>query len=134
MEFEFDFNISAWIRGLKIEAKSLDEAKEILGRMTLSDIISDAEVKRTDITDLDSKETAATYEVAVKNVSLDPAFYEYETEEEHREIMNRKFGDFNFKINLHEGEDLDDQIEIELESETDLSGTWTYDKEIIKKY
>ena len=134
MEFEFDFNISAWIRGLKIEAKSLDEAKEILGRMTLSDIISDAEVKQTDITDLDSKETAATYEVAVKNVSLDPAFYEYETEEERREIMNRKFGDFNFKINLHEGEDLDDQIEIELESETDLSGTWTYDKEIIKKY
>ena len=134
MEFEFDFNISAWIRGLKIEAKSLDEAKEILGRMSLSDIISDAEVKQTDITDLDSKETAATYEVAVKNVSIDPAFYEYETEEERREIMNRKFGDFNFKINLHEGEDLDDQIESELESETDLSGTWTYDKEIIKKY
>ena len=134
MEFEFDFNISAWIRGLKIEAKSLDEAKDILGRMSLSDIISDAEVKQTDITDLDSKETAATYEVAVKNVSIDPAFYEYETEEERREIMNRKFGDFNFKINLHEGEDLDDQIELELESETDLSGTWFYEKEIIKKY
>ena len=47
MEFEFDFNISAWISGLKIEAKSLDEAKEILGRMSLSDIISDAEVKQT---------------------------------------------------------------------------------------
>lgn len=134
MEFEFDFNISAWIRGLKIEAKSLDEAKEILGRMTLSDIISDAEVKQTDITDLDSKETEATYEVAVKDVSIDPAFYEYETEEERREIMNRKFGDFNFKINLHEGEDLDDQIELELENETDLSGTWFYTKEIIKKY
>ena len=134
MEFEFDFNISAWIRGLKIEAKSLDEAKEILGRMTLSDIISDAVVKQTDITDLDSKETEATYEVAVKDVSIDTAFYEYETEEERREIMNRKFGDFNFKINLHEGEDLDDQIELELESETDLSGTWFYTKEIIKKY
>ena len=134
MEFEFDFNISAWIRGLKIEAKSLDEAKEILGRMSLSDIISDAEVKQTDITDLDSKETAATYEVAVKNVSLDPAFYEYETEEERKEIINRNFGDFNFKINLREGDDLDDQIEFELENATDLSGTWTYDKEIIKKY
>lgn len=134
MEFEFDFNISAWIRGLKIEAKSLDEAKEILGRMTLSDIISDAEVKQTDIANLDYKETAATYEVAVKNVKLDPAFYEYETEEERREIMSRKFGDFNFKINLREGDDLDDQIEFELENETDLSGTWTYDKEIIKKY
>ena len=134
MEFEFDFNISAWIRGLKIEAKDLDEAKEILGRMSLSDIISDAEVKQTDITDLDSKETAATYEVAVKNVSLDPAFYEYETEEERKEIINRNFGDFNFKINLHEGDDLDDQIEFELENATDLSGTWTYDKEIIKKY
>ncbi len=134
MEFEFDFNISAWIRGLKIEAKDLDEAKEILGRMSLSDIISDAEVKQTDITDLDSKETAATYEVAVKNVSLDPAFYEYETEEERKEIINRNFGDFNFKINLREGDDLDDQIEFELENATDLSGTWTYDKEIIKKY
>ena len=29
MEFEFDFNVSAWLQGVKIEAASLEEAKEI---------------------------------------------------------------------------------------------------------
>lgn len=134
MEFEFDFNVSAWIRGLKIEAKSSEEAKEILGRMTLAELAEEGIVKEMDITDLDYKETSATYEVEVKNVHLDPAFFEYETEEERREIINRKFSDFKFNITLHDTEDLDEQIELALEDATELSGTWTYTKEIIEKY
>ena len=134
MEFEFDFNISAWIRGLKIEAKNADEAKEKLGRMSLSDIISEAEVKQTDITDLDYKETSATYEVLVKDVHVSPAWWEFDSDEERLEVETKDFGDFNFTIKVSDIEDLDDLIESELESATDVSGTWTYTKEIIKKY
>jgi hypothetical protein len=134
MEFEFDFNISAWIRGLKIEAKSLDEAKEILGRMDLSDIIRDASVKQTDITDLDYKEISATYEVLVKNVHVSPAWWEFDSDEERLEVEAKDFGDFKFTIRVNDKEDLDDLIESELESATEVSGTWTYTKEIIKKY
>lgn len=134
MEFEFDFNISAWMQGVKVEAASLEEAKEKLGRMTLAELLEEGTVKQTDITDLDYKETEATYEVLVTDVHLDPAFYEYDTEAERAEIVNRNFGDFNFKVQLSEDEDFDDAIESALEESTELSGTWTYKLEVLKKY
>ena len=134
MEFEFDFNVSAWLQGVKIEAASLEEAKEKLGRMSLADLVSEGTVKQTDITNLDYKETEATYEVLVTDVHLDPAFYEYDTEAEHAEIANRNFGDFNFKLQLSEDEDFDDAIESALEESTELSGVWKYNVEVLKKY
>jgi hypothetical protein len=134
MEFEFDFNISAWMQGVKVEAPSLEEAKAKLGRMTLAELLEEGTVKQTDITDLDYKETEATYEVLVTDVHLDPAFYEYETEAERAEIVNRNFGEFNFKVQLSEDEDFDDAIESALEESTELSGTWTYKLEVLKKY
>ena len=134
MEFEFDFNISAWMQGVKVEAASLEEAKEKLGRMTLAELLEEGTVKQTDITDLDYKETEATYEVLVTDVHLDPAFYEYDTEAERAEIVNRNFGEFNFKIQLSEDEDFDDAIESALEESTELSGNWTYKLEVLKKY
>jgi anaerobic ribonucleoside-triphosphate reductase len=134
MEFEFDFNVSAWMQGVNIEASSLDEAKEKLGKMSLADLVNEGTVKQLDITDLDAKETEATYEVLVTDVHLDPAFYEYDTEVERTEIANRNFGDFNFKLQLSEDEDFDDAIESALEESTELSGNWTYNIEVLKKY
>ena len=134
MEFEFDFNVSAWMQGVKVEAASLEEAKEKLGRMSLAELLDEGIVKQMDITDLDAKETEATYEVLVTDVHLDPAFYEYDTEAERAEITNRNFGEFNFKIQLSEDEDFDDAIESALEESTELSGTWKYKLEVLKKY
>ena len=134
MEFEFDFNVSAWLQGVKIEAASLEEAKELLYRKSLADLVEEGIVKQSDITDIEAKETEATYEVLVTNISLEPASYEYETEAERIEITNRDFGEFNFKIQLSEDEDFDDAIESALEESTDLSGNWTYEIEVLKKY
>jgi hypothetical protein len=134
MEFEFDFNVSAWMQGVKIEAASLDEAKEILNKMSLADLVEAGIVKQSEITNIDAKELEATYEVLVTDVHLDPAFYEYDTEVERTEIANRNFGDFNFKLQLSEDEDFDDAIESALEESTELSGNWTYKLEVLKKY
>ena len=134
MEFEFDFNVSAWLQGVKIEAASLEEAKELLYRKSLADLVEEGIVRQSDITDIEAKETEATYEVLVTNIRLEPASYEYETEAERIEITNRDFGEFNFKIQLSEDEDFDDAIESALEESTDLSGNWTYGIEVLKKY
>jgi len=134
MEFEFDFNVSAWMQGVKVEASSLDEAKEILSKMSLADLVEAGIVKQSEITNIDAKELEATYEVLVTDVHLDPAFYEYDTEAERAEIVNRNFGDFNFKVQLSEDEDFDDAIESALEESTELSGRWTYNIEVLKKY
>lgn len=134
MEFEFDFNVSAWMQGVKVEAASLDEAKEILNKMSLADLVEAGIVKQSEITNIDAKELEATYEVLVTDVHLDPAWYEYDTEVERAEIANRNFGDFNFKVQLSEDEDFDDAIESALEESTELSGNWTYKLEVLKKY
>lgn len=134
MEFEFDFNVSAWMQGVKVEASSLDEAKEILNKMSLADLVGAGIVKQSEITNIDAKELEATYEVLVTDVHLDPAFYEYDTEAECAEILNRNFGDFNFKVQLSEDEDFDEAIESALEESTELSGRWTYNIEVLKKY
>ena len=134
MEFEFDFNVSAWLQGIKIEAASLEEAKELLYRKSLADLVGEGIVRQSDITDIEAREIEATYEVVVTNIHLEPASYEYETEAERVEITNRDFGEFNFKIQLSEDEDFDDAIESALEESTDLSGNWTYEIEVLKKY
>ena len=134
MEFEFDFNVSAWLQGVKIEAASLEEAKELLYRKSLADLVKEGIVRQSDITDIEAREIEATYEVLVTNIHLEPASYEYETEAERIEITNRDFGEFNFKLQLSEDEDFDDAIESALEESTDLSGNWTYEIEVLKKY
>lgn len=53
MIFTFDFNLSAWIQDLKIEAENYDEAMEKLRTMSAYDIVDEGYVKNTDITDLD---------------------------------------------------------------------------------
>lgn len=134
MEFEFDFNLSLWIRGLKIEADSEEEARDILRRMNPSEIIVNSTIGDASITNLDVTELEATYDVLVKDVHVSPAWWEFESDEERIALEEKDFGEFKFTITVSEHEDLDDLIESELESATDLSGSWTYTKEIIKKY
>ncbi len=52
-KFIFDFNLSAWIQGIEIEAEDYEEAVEKLGRMSAYDLVSDGYVKNSDITDID---------------------------------------------------------------------------------
>jgi hypothetical protein len=134
MEFEFDFNFSLWIRGLKIEADSEEEARDILRRMNPSEIIVNSTIGDASITNLDVTELEATYDVLVKDVHVSPAWWEFESDKERIALEEKDFGEFKFTITVSEHEDLDDLIESELESATDISGSWTYTKEIIKKY
>jgi len=49
----FDFNVSAWIRNLEIEADSYEDAERILNSMSLDDLVSEGYVKDFQITDKD---------------------------------------------------------------------------------
>ena len=54
--YEFDFSLDAWIRGLKIDADSEEEAKDKLSKMSVDDIIQEGYVKDYAIKDLDCEE------------------------------------------------------------------------------
>ena len=72
MKFKFDFNLSAWIQNVEIEAASLEEAKEKLGQMSIEDMMdNEGSIKQTDITDLDSELIGARYSVHAYNIKYD---------------------------------------------------------------
>ena len=54
-EFKFNFNLTAWIKDVKVEAESEEEAKEILLSMPIEEIFEKGLVKDFDITDLDTE-------------------------------------------------------------------------------
>ena len=51
--YTFDFNLSAWIRGLEIEADSEEEAREKLNAMSIDDIVDLGYCSNFDITSVD---------------------------------------------------------------------------------
>ena len=51
--YTFDFNLSAWIRGLEIEADSEEEAREKLYSMRVGNIIDEGYCSNFDISDVD---------------------------------------------------------------------------------
>lgn len=62
--YKVDFNISAWMKNLEIVADSEDEARSILANMTLGEILDQATVKSTDITEVNIVEDAVHHDLS----------------------------------------------------------------------
>ena len=52
-KYDFNFSLDAWVKSLIIEADSLEEAKEKLNEMSISDIVDEGFIKDFNIKDLD---------------------------------------------------------------------------------
>ncbi len=52
-KYDFNFSLDAWVKSLEIEADSLEEAKEKLNEMSISDIVDEGFIKDFNIKDLD---------------------------------------------------------------------------------
>lgn len=88
MIVKFDFNLEAWVRSLKIEANSEEEAYDKLMQMSLEEMINESEGFYVDsemeLTDIDSEIVEYDATVKVSNVEydfdideFDPAVIEY---------------------------------------------------------
>ncbi len=128
MIVEFDFNLEMWVRNLQIEANSVEEAEEKLHKMTLEELISEgAIVKQMDIKDLTSEIKERKVKVQVGNISLDPSFFEYDTEAEKEELQRKVENQvLEFELNLKSGDLIDDEIDSALEEYFEISGVYRY--------
>ncbi len=75
MKIRFDFNLEAWINYLEIEGNTMDEIKEKLYSMSLSEIAAEGNVKDTNISQVD-------YEIIERKVTVHVDNIEYATDEE----------------------------------------------------
>ena len=128
MIVEFDFNLEMWVRNLQIEANSVEEAEEKLHKMTLEELISEgAIVKQIDIKDLTSEIKERKVKVQVGNISVEPSFFEYDTEAEKEELQRKVENQvLEFELNLKSGDLIDDEIDSALEEYFEISGVYRY--------
>lgn len=80
MIVNFNFNLEAWVRSLRIEANSVEEAKEKLFQMTLEEMVNEGDGFYADsemeLTDIESK--IIEYDATVKVSNIEYAFDEDE--------------------------------------------------------
>lgn len=128
MIIEFDFNLEMWVRNLQIEANSVEEAEEKLHKMTLEELISEgATIKQMDMTDITTEIKERKVKVQVGNISLEPSFFEYDTEEEKEELQRKVENQvLEFELNLKAGDLIDDEIDSALEEYFEISGVYRY--------
>lgn len=72
MKVKFDFNLEAWIQNVEIEADSLEEAEEALYRMSVRDLLKNAYIHSSDISNVDSEIVEQDFNVKVYNIEFDP--------------------------------------------------------------
>lgn len=128
MLVEFDFNLEMWVRNLQIEANSVEEAEAKMRKMTLEELIAEgATVKQMEITDVTTEIKERKVKVQVGNISLEPSFFEYDTEAEKEELQRKVENHvLEFEFNLKDGDFLDDEIDSALEEYFEISGTYRY--------
>lgn len=128
MIVEFDFNLEMWVRNLQIEANSVEEAKEKLHKMTLEELISEgATIKQMDMTDITTEIKERKVKVQVGNISVEPSFFEYDTEAEKEELQRKVENQvLEFELNLKSGDLIDDEIDSALEEYFEISGVYRY--------
>ncbi len=126
--YKFDFNLSAWISSIEIEASSKEEALEQLMQMPISDLINEAEVKETSISDIDTEIVEEYVTVEVSNISVEPSFYEYDTESEKQELIAKVANSPTLTLSFYirASDNIEDLIDGALAEEFDIFGNYSY--------
>ena len=68
--YKLDFNLSAWIQGVEIEAENKEEALNKLMNMSVEEMLESGVIKDCDFSDIDSEIIEADYKVKVFNISM----------------------------------------------------------------
>ena len=109
-EFTFDFNLTAWVRNLVVEAESEEAAKEILLSMSIEEIMENSSIKDFDITDLDIESKSAPGDAFEVLAELEDAEETYFSE--HGELSDiatdfKLFREYMLERDVESYEDID---------------------------
>lgn len=136
MKFVVDLNVNAWLKAIEIEAKNEDEAKEMLKKMSLEEMLETGYERDIELSDIDINLESYDIHVKVDNITYDINEEDLrdnnvESEEELNlpKTMELKLYD----LESEEDDDIEDAIKSEIEFMTDfIVDEFTY--EIIEKY
>lgn len=118
MKVVFDFNLSAWIKGVEVEATSYEEALSKLHQMTFDELIETGFSKDFTIEDVDGSITERTVKVKVYDIEYDVEEDDYESPEDYIQFINSLPTTLRLTLTVEPDDDIEDLIADEILYET----------------
>ena len=118
MKVVLDFNLSAWIKGVEVEATSYEDAVAKLHQMTFDEIIETGFSKDFTIKDVDGSITERTVKVKVYDIEYDVEEDDYEFPEDYIQFINSLPTTLRLNLTVEPDDDIEDLIADEILYET----------------
>lgn len=118
MKVVFDFNLSAWIKGVEVEATSYEEALSKLHQMTFDELIETGFSKDFTIEDVDGSVMERTVKVKVYDIEYDVEEDDYESPEDYIQFINSLPTTLRLALTVEPDDDIEDLIADEILYET----------------
>lgn len=116
MKVVLDFNLSAWIKGVEVEATSYEDAIAKLHQMTFDEIIETGFSKDFTISDVDGQ--VVEKQVKVYDIEYDVEEDDYESPEAYIQFINSLPTTLRLNLTMEPDDDIEDLIADEILYET----------------
>jgi hypothetical protein len=113
-----DFNLSAWIKGVEVEATSYEDAVAKLHQMTFDEIIETGFSKDFTISDVDGQVVEKQVKVKVYDIEYDVEEDDYESPEAYIQFINSLPTTLRLNLTVEPDDDIEDLIADEILYET----------------
>lgn len=118
MKVVLDFNLSAWIKGVEVEAASYEDAVAKLYQMTFDEIIETGFSKDFTISDVDGQVVEKQVKVKVYDIEYDVEEDDYESPEAYIQFINSLPTTLRLNLIVEPDDDIEDLIADEILYET----------------
>ena len=118
MKVVLDFNFSAWIKGVEVEATSYEAAVAKLHQMTFDEIIETGFSKDFTISDVDGQVVEKQVKVKVYDIEYDVEEDDYESPEAYIQFINSLPTTLRLNLTVEPDDDIEDLIADEILYET----------------
>lgn len=118
MKVVLDFNLSAWIKGVEVEATSYEDAVAKLHQMTFDEIIETGFSKDFTISDVDGQVVEKQVKVKVYDIEYDVEEDDYESPEAYIQFINSLPTTLRLNLTVEPDDDIEDLIADEILYET----------------
>lgn len=118
MKVVLDFNLSAWIKGVEVEATSYEDAVAKLHQMTFDELIETGFSKDFTISDVDGQVVEKQVKVKVYDIEYDVEEDDYESPEAYIQFINSLPTTLRLNLTVEPDDDIEDLIADEILYET----------------
>lgn len=114
MKVVVDFNLSAWITGVEIEARSYEDAKQKLAEMTFDEIVELGYAKEFSVSDIDGQVVEKQVKVKIYDIEYDLEEDDYSDPEDYIKVLNSLPAVLTATLTMEPDDDIEDLIADEI--------------------